>query len=178
MAKLVIEKERIFTENSSRSHGYGALRLSSFEPFPKNPAISKVFREIGLADELGSGMRNTYKYTRLYSGAEPEFWEGDIFRTTIPLNRAATIMVGPTTQAGTEADTEADTQVRLSDDKLAALIEFCSIPRSRKEMQEFCSIKTAECFRKHIIKPMIQNNMIRRTIPEKPNSGKQKYIRV
>lgn len=123
-------------------------------------------------------MRNTYKYTRLYSGAEPEFWEGDIFRTTIPLNRAATIMVGPTTQAGTEADTEADTQVRLSDDKLAALIEFCSIPRSRKEMQEFCSIKTAEYFRKHIIKPMIQNNMIRRTIPEKPNSGKQKYIRV
>ena len=38
VAKLVIEKERIFTENSSRSHGYGALRLSSFEPFPKNPA--------------------------------------------------------------------------------------------------------------------------------------------
>jgi len=27
-----------------------------------------VFREIGLADELGSGMRNTYKYTQLYSG--------------------------------------------------------------------------------------------------------------
>lgn len=34
--------------------------------FSKNPSISKVFREISLADELGSGMRNTYKYTKLY----------------------------------------------------------------------------------------------------------------
>ena len=42
--------------------------MSTFEPFPKNPSISKVFREIGLADELGSGMRNTYKFTKLYSG--------------------------------------------------------------------------------------------------------------
>lgn len=39
----------------------------------KNPSISKVFREIGLADELGSGMRNTYKYTQLYSGENPIF---------------------------------------------------------------------------------------------------------
>ena len=41
--------------------------LKKFEPFPKNLTIAKVFREIGLADELGSGMRNTYKYTQLYS---------------------------------------------------------------------------------------------------------------
>ncbi len=74
VAKLVIEKDRIYTENSNRSHGFGNLDPSSFEPFPKNPPISKVFREVGLADELGSGMRNTYKYTKLYSGAEPIFY--------------------------------------------------------------------------------------------------------
>ena len=72
----------------------GALDLQKFEPFPKNPAISKVFREIGLADELGSGMRNTYKYTQLYSGQNPLFEEGDIFRTIIPLKKIATQKVG------------------------------------------------------------------------------------
>ncbi len=51
------------------------LQLSNFSPYPKNPAISKVFREMGLADELGSGMRNTYKYTKLYSGGIPQFCE-------------------------------------------------------------------------------------------------------
>lgn len=95
VAKLVIEKQRVFTENANLSHGHGALNLASFEPYPKNPPISKVFREIGLADELGSGMRNTYKYTKMYSGAEPEFIEGDIFRIIIPLSEVVTATVGP-----------------------------------------------------------------------------------
>jgi len=84
------------TENSNRSHGVGTLDPSSFEPFPKNPPISKVFREIGLADELGSGMRNTYTYTKLYSGSEPIFTEGDVFRIVIPSHESATATVGPT----------------------------------------------------------------------------------
>ncbi|MCB9336466.1 MAG: putative DNA binding domain-containing protein [Thermotogae bacterium] len=92
--KMIIDDEKITIENSNLTHGMGALDLQKFEPFPKNPAISKVFREIGLADELGSGMRNTYKYTRLYSGVDPLFEEGDIFRTIIPLKKIATQKVG------------------------------------------------------------------------------------
>ena len=72
LAKLLIERDRITVENGNRAHGIGALDIRSFEPFAKNPTISKVFREIGYADELGSGMRNSYKYTMMYSGAEPE----------------------------------------------------------------------------------------------------------
>ena len=87
VAKFVIERDRLYTENANHSHGHDALHLSSFEPYAKNPPISKVFREIGLADELGSGMRNTYKYTKLYSGGTPEFIEGDVFRTVVPLAR-------------------------------------------------------------------------------------------
>ncbi len=93
-AKMIIDDEKITIENSNLAHGMGALDLQKFEPFPKNPAISKVFREIGLADELGSGMRNTYKYTQLYSGQNPVFEEGDIFRTIIPLKKIATQKVG------------------------------------------------------------------------------------
>ena len=93
-AKMIIDDEKIMIENSNLAHGIGALDLQKFEPFPKNPAISKVFREIGLADELGSGMRNTYKYTQLYSGQNPLFEEGDIFRTIIPLKKIATQKVG------------------------------------------------------------------------------------
>ena len=93
-AKMIIDDEKIVVENSNLAHGIGALDIKKFEPFPKNPPISKVFREIGLADELGSGMRNTYKYTRLYSGTDPIFEEGDIFRTIVPLKRIATEKVG------------------------------------------------------------------------------------
>lgn len=94
-AQFVIEKDRIFTKNSNLPHGHGELQLNKFEPFPKNPPISKVFREIGYADELGSGMRNTNKYTKLYSGETPIFVEDNIFEIVIPMGNVANLQVGP-----------------------------------------------------------------------------------
>jgi ATP-dependent DNA helicase RecG len=60
---------------------------ANFSPYPKNPVIAKFFKEIGRVDELGSGVRNTFKYCGRYTpGTKPEFIEDDIFRTIIPLN--------------------------------------------------------------------------------------------
>lgn len=94
-AQFVIESNRIYTKNSNLPHGHGELKLNQFEPFPKNPPISKVFREIGYADELGSGMRNTNKYTKLYSGGTPLFLEDNIFEIVIPMESVANLQVGP-----------------------------------------------------------------------------------
>ena len=49
--------------------------------------------------------------------------------------------------------------------------------RSRKEMQEFCGIKSEKYFREKILTPMLAEGKVRRTIPDKPNSSKQKYVR-
>ena len=38
------------------------------------------------SDQLGSGVRNIFKYSKYYSGEEPEFVEGDVFRIIVPLN--------------------------------------------------------------------------------------------
>jgi hypothetical protein len=55
-----------------------------FAPFPKNPVIARFFKEIGIVEELGSGIRNTHKYAHFYcSETKPKFEEGDIFRCTI-----------------------------------------------------------------------------------------------
>ena len=58
-----------------------------FLPYPKNRTIAKFFKEIGLVDELGSGIRNTSKYCSIYNNnkGNPEFIEGDIFKTIIPI---------------------------------------------------------------------------------------------
>ncbi len=55
-------------------------------PYPKNPVIASVFKEIGWAEELGSGVRNIVKYSKVYSGTIPEFIDGDVFKTKISLN--------------------------------------------------------------------------------------------
>jgi ATP-dependent DNA helicase RecG len=86
LSRVIIEKERIVTENWNRSQMPGRLDPDNFTPRSKNPIIARFFVNIGYADELGSGMRNLYRYTRIYTnGAEPELIEGDIFRTIIPL---------------------------------------------------------------------------------------------
>ena len=46
------------------------------------------FRNIGYADQLGSGVRNLFKYSKIYSGEEPIFDEGDVFRITVPLDES------------------------------------------------------------------------------------------
>ena len=94
VAKLVIERERIVVENANIARAMGMVDINDFKPYAKNPAIAAVFKEIGFADSLGSGIRNLYKYTRMYSGADPKFEEGDIFRTIIPLKEVATEKVG------------------------------------------------------------------------------------
>ena len=179
VAKMVIEQKQLYTENANRAHSFGSLSLANFDPFPKNPPISKVFREIGLADELGSGMRNTYKYTLLYSGAEPQFVEGNVFRTTIPLSEAATATVGPIQfLPGAEAGAEVYEKIKLDTGRLNSLLEFCTVPRTRAELQDFCGIKTEKYFREKILNPMLTIGLIRRTIPDRPNSPNQKYMKI
>ena len=84
-AKLIIEKNCMRTENANRAKMIGTIDINTYEPYPKNPKIAKFFKEIGLADELGSGVRNMVKYTKIYSGGVPILKEDDIFRTIIPI---------------------------------------------------------------------------------------------
>ena len=85
-AKFVIEKDRMYTENANRSSGDGIITPDNMEPNQNNPIIASFFRNIGWSDRLGSGVRNIFKYSKYYSGEEPEFVEGDVFRIIVPLN--------------------------------------------------------------------------------------------
>ncbi len=118
VAKMVIEKDQIITENANLAHGYGPLNLNTFSAYVKNPPISKVFREIGFADELGSGMINTNKYTRIYSGGEPQFIEGDTFRIIIPLSEVATATVGPTVRNTPSEEIEAEIKLTQTEQRI------------------------------------------------------------
>jgi ATP-dependent DNA helicase RecG len=85
-AKVIIERDRIVTENWCMPKRPGKLDPGTFTPQPKNPLLASFFVNIGFADTLGSGVRNLYKYTKIYSGGEPELIEGDVFKTIVPLD--------------------------------------------------------------------------------------------
>ena len=90
-AKLIIEANKVSTENWNKPNGSGNIDPANFSPYPKNPMIAKLFKEIGWVDELGSGVRNVYKYCELYTpNTHPLFIEGDIFKAIIPLAEKTT----------------------------------------------------------------------------------------
>ena len=85
VARVTIDNESIRTVNASRSFFEGRMKLGEFTPMPKNPIIANVFVQTGIAEQLGSGLRNLIRASRQYTEREPEFRDGDIFEATIPI---------------------------------------------------------------------------------------------
>jgi len=89
-AKLIIENDWLKTENWCVPRRHGNIMSDEFTPYPKNPLIQNFFANIGRTDTIGSGVRNLYKYTPIYSdGGKPELFEDDVFKIAIPLNKKA-----------------------------------------------------------------------------------------
>ncbi len=157
-AKLIIEKNRVYTENSNKPHGHGLIDPDNFSPFPKNPVIARFFKEIGFADELGSGTRNLMKYVKIYSNNVPQLVEEDVFKMIIPLAEQATPQATP------------------QDERTKKILEFCKMSKNREEIQIFLKLKDREYFRKEILNPLIEQGLLHPTIPDKFTSPKQKYF--
>lgn len=89
-AKVIIEKDWMKTENWCRPRRQGNILETEFTPYPKNPILARFFVAVGLADTIGSGVRNLYKYTPVYTaGGKPELIEDDVFRIRIPISQRA-----------------------------------------------------------------------------------------
>ena len=84
--RLIIEKDRIITENSNRPHFKRIINVEKLTPYPKNPNISKIFRQLGRVEELGSGVENLLKYSKAYFGYMPSIEDGDIFKFNVEHN--------------------------------------------------------------------------------------------
>lgn len=108
-AKVIVEKDRILTENANKTYHYGRINADSFTPYPKNPIIANFFNNIGRADELGSGVRNLYKYTKIYANSEPVLFEDDVFKVEVPLS-----LIDTDNSKATSSD-----KVAISSDKVA-----------------------------------------------------------
>ena len=87
--------------------------------------------------------------------------EEDIFKCIVPLTPQAT-------EQATEQVTE---QVEKSE----KIIEFCKSSKSTSEIMDFLGLKHREHFRATILQPLLEQGLLKPTIPDKPTSSKQKY---
>lgn len=149
IAKFIIEKNKMYTENACRAARYGKITPENLDPIPKNPIIASFFNQIGNADELGSGTRNLFKYTKIYSSTNPELFEDDIFKSIVPL-----------VYTGESVETEApkiNATIKLSENQkkiIAAIENNPSI--TQRELAEIVGISEY-----HIYKNMIELQQLR-----------------
>lgn len=59
----------------------------------------------------------------------------------------------------------------------ASLMDYLSVPRSKDEIAEFLGLKTVTYAMQTYIYPLVKKGLVRLTIPEKPRSHDQKYVR-
>ena len=148
-----------------------ALRNNmDFVPDPKNPIIAAFFREIGYADQLGSGVRNLFKYAKAYGGSLPRLTDGDVFRIEVSLKNlpVAPISMEVARKRDTEVARKQDTEVARKKD--AKIVEK---PRktienerkvARKRDTEVARKQDTEVARKRDVKIARRLKKVRQTL--------------
>lgn len=63
-------------------------------------------------------------------------------------------------------------------EQVAQILQYCVVPKSTTEIMRHLGLSHREHFRSKILLPLIKQGRLILTIPEKPNSSKQKYITV
>ncbi len=171
-ATLTVFKDRLEIVNATHPHGHGPLIAGQFTPYPKNPVIARFFRQMGRAEELGSGILNVTKYLPHYvTGGQAQFIEGSPFRTIIPLppETAAPQVTGQVAgQVTGQVAEEVAAEVRR-------VLMTLHGEQSRMELQNALQLKSRANFEERYLKPSLAAGVIEPTIPDKPKSRLQKY---
>ncbi len=206
-ARLVIEHDRVVADNWNKPHTHGILKPETFAPFTKNPALTKFFKEIGRMDELGSGVRNLFKYGPQYaSGQMPEVIEEDVFKAIIPIDHVEGSNQDGNQVTNHELSTGVVFSARVSRlaKALRAVIEepkydkaqlnkvqyllseqnehwllvlrTAHQPVNRRALLEKVGVSNQTKNYRNILQPLIDLGLLAMLFPDRPTSGKQRYV--
>lgn len=126
----------------------------------RNPALAVMAETLLGAENRYSGIPTIRREMAEYGLPEPVFQNRRNEFVVILYNRAAA-SVEETKQA--EDDT---------------LLAFCRTPRSRQEIADYLGIKATPYMMNKYVLPLIQQGLLRMTIPDKPKSRNQRYYAV
>ncbi len=125
---------------------------------PKNKELMRVFRDLEMVEQLGSGIPRILAHYPKSS----YLFTGHFVRLILPFSAGFDHRIR---QASDQAS-----------DQASQVLIFCSIPRSIKEIMEFLGVKHRTYLRKTLLVPLVESGKLTLTIPEKPSSPNQRYI--
>lgn len=145
-------------------------------PIRRNPKIARILYYSKDIESFGTGLKRIadacekadvrYEFKKLKSGFVVCF-----YRPEEKVNKS-------TDQNNKDNFLQHSSEVpNMSIQDFARLMNYLEQPRTRKELQEFCNYSSRDYFRTKILKPLIDAKIVDLTIPDKPQSSKQKYVK-
>ena len=132
---------------------------------PRNKELMRIYRDVELVESLGSGIPRILKAY----GEDCFQFTTNFIRLTLPVSGHP---------VGTQLSPSCHpvvTQLITDIEDVDKLIEFCSEPRNFSEILSFMNFADRTYFRKKYMHPLLEEDILELTIPDKPNSKNQKY---
>ena len=141
----------------------------------RNPVIARMFRELGLVEQWGSGVRRIFAEAAQLGLPAPSLTEiATGVRMSIAL--ATPHQAGMT---GAPGDSRAHTDEQVSEqvsEQVIHMLQHC-LTQSRTKQELLASIGLSNAYlnyKRHIV-PLLEQGLIAMTLPEKPQSRLQRY---
>lgn len=126
---------------------------------------AQLTKEKVLVEQLGSGIP---RILETY-GKECFQFSANFLRMVFPCLRASH------RQASAEPVNTTDQVPDQATDQVKALLSVMINEHNRSELMDFLNLSHNHTFRQNYLHPAIEKGLIELTIPDKPNSSKQKY---
>lgn len=142
---------------------YGRMSIEQLgiaKPELRNPALAVMAESLTAAEHRYSGIPTMRTAMKEYGLPEPKFENRR--------NEFVVTLYNKAEAANKPVDVE----------PAKDLLAFCHEPKTRQEIAEFLGVKTVFYAMQHYVQPLLADEKLAMTIPEKPKSRNQKYYTV
>lgn len=155
--EVILYKDRIEIRNPGGLYGRMSLdTLGKTQPDTRNPVLARAMETLGLTENRYSGIPTMQRELREAGLREAVFSDSRNEFVVTFYNEEAK-------------------PAQIEENESRRLLEFCSEPRSRKEIADFLGISTIYYVTQNYINPLLETGQLKMTKPETPKSKNQKF---
>ena len=144
----------------------------------RNPVIARVFRELELVEQWGSGIPGIFRIAKAENLPEPSVEElAGRIRFTVPLSEILPLTREQSRKGGAQSKAQSKAQSNLEpgaqSQRILAALSDTSL--SSQDIALLLDLESKSGALKRSLKQLLVQNLIEYTLPDKPNSRLQKY---
>lgn len=143
--------------------------------FSRNPKIIEFLHVYEYVKEFGEGVDRMYREMEDAGLPDPEYHVSSFMLYATLKNQKWVTAHDGVGESIPQVTPQVTPQVDFT--TAEKILEFCSIPRSRAELLEHLKLSDRKNLRTKYLNPLLASGKLKMTIPDKPNSRLQKYVK-